>query len=146
MNGNLNVIDDGGESGGFKRHGGEQMSGVVEIAHVLGVHFQKRREIGHDVTDPALRVPVAHALLKAREEEVVVQFKQGFDVGKHLRDQFLTEHVVHSVLLVDPELEHLHKHSTPSIQHSAFHQSRNHPDPDPESDPGPNLILNPIGS
>ena len=106
----LNIVDNGGESGRFERHGSEEMSGVVEIADVLGVHFQERREIGHDVADPAiLRVPVAHALLQARQEEVVVQFEQRFDVGEHLRDQLLTEHVVHPVLLVDPELEHLFK-------------------------------------
>ena len=91
------------------------MSGVVEIADVLGVHFQKRREIGHDVADPALGVPMAHALLQPREQEIVVQLEQRFDVREHLRDQFLTEHVVHPVLLVDPELEHLFQcHSTMS--------------------------------
>ena len=80
---------------------------MIEIADVLGVHLQKGREIGHDVADAPLLLPAADALLQPRQEEVVVQFEQRFDVGEHLRDQLLSEHVVHPILLVDPELEYL---------------------------------------
>ena len=89
------------------------MRGVVEIAHILGVHLEKWSEAGHDVADPSVArlvlVPLPQPLLETRQEKVVVEFEEGFDVGKHLRDEFLGEHGVGSGLLVDPELENLWK-------------------------------------
>lgn len=50
----LDFIDQSGETGAFERHGADEVSGVIEVAHVLGVHLEERCETRHDVTDPSV--------------------------------------------------------------------------------------------
>ena len=93
----------------------QEVGGVIEIPHVFRVHLEERSETDENVADPALlgalilHFPLADALLQLRQQEIVMQLEQRFDVGEHLRNQFLVEHVVHAVLLIHAELEHLQK-------------------------------------